>query len=161
MIQGATVTQEQSAACGTQAAVLSNENQAVAVKVFQSKEPPHFMLLWDLLVVNSSTHQSSQPVALWHVRGSNAQNTHGVEVTPVPGSLNSGDAFVLRKENELFIWRGTGCTGAELAQAQRLVARIGTEGEAVHEIEEGEETPETDMVRFPFSHESVWLVYCE
>ena len=63
------------------------------------------------------------------------------------GSLNSGDAFVLRTESKFILWRGTGCTGSELDQAQRLVARLNTDGAVVHEIEEGEETPETQEVQ--------------
>ena len=84
MLQGSHSSAEQRAHSALQASIKcqeqaagSREQAAVQVRVMQNKEPDHFVQLWQPLIVHSA---SSSDVALYHVRGSAATNTHAVQV---------------------------------------------------------------------------------
>jgi hypothetical protein len=79
----------------------------VQVRVTQGKEPAHFRQLFKGRMIvfrggnasgfaNASGQVHEQgDVALFHIKGTTAQNTAAVEVEPSAASLNSEDCFVV------------------------------------------------------------------
>ena len=54
-------------------------------------------------------------VSLYHVKGTDAIDTHAVQVAERAASLNSGDCFVLLTPKMMLEWRGAGANEAEVA----------------------------------------------
>jgi len=126
--------------------------QAVQVRVVMNKEPNHFLALFKgKMVVHSGgkagafknrqeadTAQASE-TALYHIRGTNAHNTHAVQVPAEAASLNSGDCFVLGAPGQIFAWLGKGSSDDEKKVAQN-VAGVLASGREVVSLPEGSET---------------------
>ena len=100
------------------------------MRVVQGKEPEHFCALFKgKLIVHdggraSGFNNSEQKdeidddgISLFHVRGTNATNTHAVQVKEVAASLNSGDCFVLVTPSTVYSWNGSGSNDSERAVA--------------------------------------------
>jgi len=81
---------------------------------------------------------------LYHIRGTNANNSHAVETAPQARNLNTNDAFVLMNDEKVFVWDGKGSNEHERAASQAIAAASnhadcfeveeGNEGEAFWEI---------------------------
>ena len=91
----------------------------VQVRVVQSKEPDHFLLVFKgRMVVHSGGRASGfknrfeedsydvDGTRLFHVRGTNEFDTRAVQVEEVASSLNSNDCFVLETPPATYIWYG-------------------------------------------------------
>ncbi len=127
----------------------------VQVRVTQGKEPAHFRQLFKGRMIvykggNASGYSKAggsvpqDDVALFHVRGTNALNTFGLQVNAVASSLNSEDSFVLVTPSTATVWLGTGCNNDEAAVAQNIAGILankykGVSGRAVQVIREGSE----------------------
>lgn len=111
------------------------------VRVVQGSEPPAFCRAFaEGVVVHSgaAAGMGAAPAAgvrLYHVKGSSSDDTRAFEVTPVAGSLNSGDAFVLvtiggggaggaGAPPHALVWMGAGANDSERDAARRLGARL-------------------------------------
>lgn len=91
----------------------------VQVRVVQSKEPDHFLLIFKgRMVVHSGGRASGfknrydqdsydvDGTRLFHVRGTNELDTRAVQVEEKASSLNSNDCFVLETPQATYIWYG-------------------------------------------------------
>jgi len=93
----------------------------------------------------SSTNKTAEiedmpKVALFHIKGTNSLNTRATQVDMKTDSLNSGDSFVLRNLNTLYVWYGRLCNQTERNFALSFIEQLkGSEKINVIEIEEGNE----------------------
>lgn len=108
-------------------------DRPVQVRVVQGKEPSHFRAMFGgLMVVRAGGKASGfknrqdedsydvDGTELYHVKGSNAQNTYGVAVPETASSLNSGDCFVLLTPGKTTVWQGSGSNDAEKEVAAKI-----------------------------------------
>jgi advillin len=84
---------------------------------------------------------------LFHVRGTNALNTVGVQVPEVSSNLNSADCFVLVTPQTVHVWKGSGATDDEQTVALNIGnilagSFLGVGGRAVVTVNEGGESDE-------------------
>eukprot|EP00752_Nemacystus_decipiens_P014256 g12677.t1 len=106
---------------------------AVQVRVVMGKEPKHMRNLFKgHLVIHSGGVASgfknstegdtydTDGVCLFHVKGTQPDNTYGVQVPEVASSLNSGDAFVLLTPTDIYLWVGNGCSPEETKAADEI-----------------------------------------
>ncbi|KAG5175370.1 villin [Tribonema minus] len=138
----------------------------VQVRVTQGKEPKHFRMLFKgamvvhaggvasgfasasgrLDVSAAALEGAERDVACFHVKGSNALNTYGVQVPAKASSLNSGDCFLVITPTTVYMWIGTKCSSLEMETATKigesLLTYKGASGRDFVAIQEGEETPE-------------------
>ena len=96
-------------------------------------------------------------VSLYHVRGTDEENTRAVQVEEKAASLNAGDCFVLLTPGTMYVWKGGGANETELATAQTvatsLAGRRGTENVAEGEEPEGFWTPLGGKAEYPTAKE--------
>jgi hypothetical protein len=128
----------------------------VQVRVVQGKEPSHFCALFKGKLIThdggkasgfSTSKQKDEAdddgISLFHIRGTNTNNTRAAQVPEVCGSLNSGDCFVLSTESTVYCWSGKGASETERATAkttgEALMAWNTTESRELVEVAEGEE----------------------
>lgn len=156
--QGRESTQDEVGASAILAKEMDDKlnDAAVQVRVVQGKEPKHMRSLFHgKLVVHSgggasgfknSTERDSYDtdgVCLFHVKGTQPDNTYGVQVPETASSLNSGDSFVLLTPSDVFTWVGRGCSAEEASVAEgiaeTLVGHAGIPGRSLSTIAEGEE----------------------
>lgn len=123
----------------------------------QGKEPAHFRQLFKgRLIIHAGGHASgfrnvgdvdtydTDGVALFHIRGTNALNTYGVQVAERASSLNSEDSFVLITPKKAFIWRGSVANTDELTVAANIAGILAPDynnsgGREIVSVSEGEE----------------------
>ncbi|KAF5802234.1 putative villin headpiece, villin/Gelsolin, ADF-H/Gelsolin-like domain superfamily [Helianthus annuus] len=105
----------------------SLKGRPVQGRVYQGKEPPQFVAIFQPMVVlkgglssgyknyvadkglNDETY-SSDGVALIQISGTSVHNNKAVQVEPVATSLNSYDCFLLQSGSSLFTWHGNQST---------------------------------------------------
>jgi hypothetical protein len=122
----------------------------VQVRVVQGKEPKHFLSLFQgKMIVHEGGVASgfknqkavdtfdTDGISLFHIKGTNAHNTRGVQVAEVAASLNSGDCFVLLTPETVFEWYGEGANADEKS-ACKSIAQVIRAG-ATTEVAEGSE----------------------
>ena len=117
----------------------------------QGKEPAHFRQLFrGAMIVHTGGHASgwrntndqdsydTDGVALFHVRGSNSQNTAAIQVPEKASSLNSEDSFILVNPTHAYVWRGSGSNetevGVALHIANTLASSFNGTGDRVVEV---------------------------
>ncbi|KAJ8437041.1 hypothetical protein Cgig2_025888 [Carnegiea gigantea] len=115
----------------------SLKGRPVLGRIFQGKEPPQFIALFQPMVVLkgglSSTYKkfmeekgladetySADGVALVQISGTSSHNSKGMQVDVVAGSLNSYDCFVLHSGSSIFVWHG----GQSTHEQQQLAAKV-------------------------------------
>jgi hypothetical protein len=123
----------------------------VQIRVVQGKEPTHFRALFKgAMVVYSGGHtrgagmSEQEEVGLFHIRGTNAMNTMGVQVAANAGSLNGQDTFCLVTPSVVYVWHGQTANVHEITAATVIGNRLagtyrGTGGRAVVSVAEGHE----------------------
>ncbi len=127
----------------------------VQVRVTQGKEPAHFRQLFQgSMVVYAGGHASGftgvsvdstqADVALFHVKGSSALNTFGLEVEAKAASLNAQDCFCLVTLDLVYVWHGAGANEHEITTAHSIANVLaskyqGKGGRAVVSVREGAE----------------------
>lgn len=94
---------------------------------------------------NDSDSQDVDGTALFHVRGTTASNTVGVQVPEVASNLNSADCFVLVTPSNAFVWKGNGATDVEQIVALNIGnilagSFLGRGGRTVEAVNEGGES---------------------
>lgn len=105
----------------------SLKGRPVQGRVYQGKEPPQFIAIFQPMVVlkgglssgyknyiadkglNDETY-SSDGVALIQISGTSVHNNKAVQVEAVATSLNSYDCFLLQSGSSLFTWHGNQST---------------------------------------------------
>ncbi|CAM9327892.1 unnamed protein product, partial [Choristocarpus tenellus] len=132
---------------------------ATQVRVAQGKEPKHMRSLFGgRLVVhmggeasgfNNSEEKNSYDVdgvSLYHVKGTQPDNTYGMQVQEMASNLNSGDCFVLMTPAMGYVWVGRHCSSEESTVAESIAEMLTShhpvEGRTVSTVREGEESEE-------------------
>lgn len=113
------------------------QDRPVQVRVVQGKEPAHFRAMFNgMMVVRSGGKASGfknredtdsydvDGTELYHIKGSNANNTYGVAVAESAASLNSGDCFVLLTPGKTTVWQGSGSNDAEKDTAGKIAEML-------------------------------------
>ncbi|KAL0359536.1 UNVERIFIED_CONTAM: Villin-3 [Sesamum angustifolium] len=115
----------------------SLKGRAVQGRIFQGKEPPQFIAIFQPMVVlkgglssgyknyiadkglNDETY-TADGVALIGISGTSRHNNKAVQVEAVATSLNSNDCFLLQSGSSVFSWHGNQGT----FEQQQLVAKV-------------------------------------
>jgi len=63
-------------------------------------------------------------VALYHVHGSDDENTHGIYTKEAATSLTSRDCFVLVNGRKVFLWQGNGSNDSEKKAAAKIADKL-------------------------------------
>ncbi|XP_072997234.1 villin-2-like [Typha latifolia] len=134
----------------------SLKGRPVQGRIYQGKEPPQFIALFQPMVVlkggmssgykkliadenlNDETY-TSDGIALIQISGSLIHDNKVVQVDPVATSLSSADCFVLQSGNSLFTWHGNSST-FEQQQWAAKVAEFLKPGVVLKHAKEGTES---------------------
>ncbi|KAL1225577.1 Villin-3 [Cardamine amara subsp. amara] len=115
----------------------SLKGRPVQARIFEGKEPPQFVALFQHMVVlkgglssgykNSMTEKSSsdetytpESIALIQVSGTGVHNNKALQVEAVATSLNTYDCFLLQSGTSMFLWHGNQSTHEQ----QELAAKV-------------------------------------
>lgn len=132
------------------------KGKPVQGRIFQGKEPPQFVALFQPLVVLkggvsagykkfiadkdlADETYSADNVALIKVSGTSVHNNKAVQVDAVATSLDSSHSFVLQSASSLFTWHGNQCA-FELQQSAAKVAEFLKPGVTLKHAKEGTES---------------------
>ncbi|KAM3338414.1 villin-2 isoform X1 [Capsicum galapagoense] len=134
----------------------SLKGRPVLGRVFQGKEPPQFVAIFQPMLVlkgglssgyknyiadkglNDETY-SADSVALIRLSGTSVHNNKAVQVDAVPSSLNSNECFLLQSGSSLFSWHGNQ-SSYEQQQLAAKVAEFLKPGVTVKHTKEGTES---------------------
>ncbi|MCD7461366.1 hypothetical protein HAX54_045962, partial [Datura stramonium] len=134
----------------------SLKGRPVLGRVFQGKEPPQFVAIFQPMLVlkgglssgyknyiadkglNDETY-TADSVALIRLSGTSVHNNKAVQVDAVPGSLNSNECFLLQSGSSLFSWHGNQ-SSFEQQQLAAKVAEFLKPGVTVKHTKEGTES---------------------
>ena len=127
---------------------------ATQVRVVMYKEPTHFIKIFHgKMVIHSGGKASAfknradadsydaDGISLFHVRGTNDEDTRAVQVEEKAEELNSGDCFVLLTPPKMFVWFGSASNGEEQGYAKKIADLLKASREVV-EVPEGSEPDE-------------------
>ncbi|GAA0156528.1 non-motor actin binding protein [Lithospermum erythrorhizon] len=127
----------------TTAAQLANttcnslKNRPVLGRIFQGKEPPQFVAIFEPMILlkggmssgyksyiadkglNDETY-TSDSIALIQISGTSVHKSKAIQVDAVASSLNSYDCFLLQSGSSMFSWHGNLGT----FEQQQLVAKV-------------------------------------
>ncbi|XAR69466.1 hypothetical protein NMG60_11001055 [Bertholletia excelsa] len=134
----------------------SLKGRPVLGRIFQGKEPPQFIAIFQPMVVlkggMSSGYKnyvadkglSDEPynadsVALIQICGTSVHNNKAVQVDPVATSLNSNECFLLQSGSSMFLWHGNQ-SSLEQQQVAAKIAEFLKPGIAVRHAKEGTES---------------------
>uniref|UniRef100_A0A2K5HWW3 HP domain-containing protein n=1 Tax=Colobus angolensis palliatus TaxID=336983 RepID=A0A2K5HWW3_COLAP len=114
--------------------------------VTMGSEPPHFLAIFQGQLVifqeragHHGKGQSASTTRLFHVQGTDSQNTKTMEVPARASSLNSNDIFLLVTAGVCYLWFGKGCNGDQREMARVVVTVISKKNEET--VLEGQEPP--------------------
>ncbi|KAI3446482.1 hypothetical protein Pfo_003147 [Paulownia fortunei] len=125
-------------------------------RIFQGKEPPQFVAIFQPMVVlkggmssayknyiadkglNDETY-TADGVALICISGTSPHNNKAIQVESVATSLNSNDCFLLQSGTSIFSWHGNQST-FEQQQLAAKVAEFLKPGSSVKQTKEGTES---------------------
>ncbi|XP_074566292.1 villin-2-like [Curcuma longa] len=134
----------------------SLKGRPVQGRIFQGKEPPQFIALFQPMIVLkggissgykkfiaeknlSDETYTADGIALIQVSGISVHNSKAIQVDAVATSLNSTDCFILQSGNSLFIWNGSSSTFEQQQWAARI-AEFLKPGVAIKHVKEGTES---------------------
>uniref|UniRef100_A0A7N0V1Y7 HP domain-containing protein n=1 Tax=Kalanchoe fedtschenkoi TaxID=63787 RepID=A0A7N0V1Y7_KALFE len=134
----------------------SLKGRPVQGRIFQGKEPPQFIAIFQPMVIlkgGLSTgykkyiaekglddqSYSSDSVALIRISGASVHNNKATQVDAVATSLNSNECFILQSGSSIFIWHGNQ-SSYEQQQLAAKVADFLKPGVAVKHAKEGTES---------------------
>ncbi|XP_057982087.1 villin-2 [Malania oleifera] len=134
----------------------SLKGRPVQGRIFQGKEPPQFIAIFQPMILlkgglssgykkllsdkglNDESY-SADGVALIQISGTSVHNNKAVQVDAVASSLNSNDCFLLQSGSSIFTWHGNQCT-FEQQQLAAKVAEFLKPGVALKHAKEGTES---------------------
>ncbi|GMI79643.1 villin 2 [Hibiscus trionum] len=134
----------------------SLKGRPVQVRVFEGKEPPQFIALFQPMVVlkggQSTGYKKSiadkgltdetytaDSFALFRISGADMHNNKVLQVDAATTPLNSTECFLLQSENTIFLWQGNQSTN-EQKQLATKIASILKPGVSVKNSREGKES---------------------
>ncbi|XP_057783919.1 villin-3 [Salvia miltiorrhiza] len=130
--------------------------------IYQGKEPPQFVAIFQPMVVlkggmssgyknyiadkglNDETY-TSDGVALIRISGTSPHNNKAVQVEAAAASLNSNECFLLQSGSSTFSWQGNQCT----FEQQQLAAKIAEFLKPASTIKHTKEGTESSSFWFP------------
>ncbi|XP_069067156.1 villin-like protein [Pleurodeles waltl] len=122
-------------------------DEPVQIRVTMGKEPRHFQAIFKgkMIIYEGGTSRTEKkepepPIRLFQVKGTEEFNTKATEVPARASSLNSNDVFVLKTEQECYLWCGKGCSGDEREMAKTVANVISKRDK--HTILESQEPAE-------------------
>ena len=151
--QGRQSSADEKGASAILAVKMDNElgGGATQIRVPMYREPGHFVRIFKgKMVVHSGGKGSgfknrqekdeadADGVSLFHVRGTNADDTRAVQVDERADQLNSGDCFVLLTPGTMYIWKGSGSNETEQGYAKSIAKVLGG-SRLIEEVAEGSE----------------------
>ncbi|KAI4300793.1 hypothetical protein L6164_034128 [Bauhinia variegata] len=115
----------------------SLKGRPVQGRIFEGKEPPQFVALFQPMVVLKGGLSSgykkfisekgladetytAESIALIRISGTSAHNNKAVQVDAVATSLNSTECFILQSGSSIFTWHGNQCS----FEQQQLAAKV-------------------------------------
>ncbi|KAG4996719.1 hypothetical protein JHK85_028158 [Glycine max] len=115
----------------------SLKGRPVQGRIFEGKEPPQFVAIFQPMVVLKGGFSSgykkliadkgvsdetytAESIALIRISGTSIYNNKSVQVDAVPSSLNSTECFVLQSGSTIFTWHGNQCS----FEQQQLAAKV-------------------------------------
>ncbi|XP_062168173.1 villin-3 isoform X2 [Alnus glutinosa] len=134
----------------------SLKGRPVQGRIFQGKEPPQFVALFQPMLVLKGGLSSgykkfiadkgladetytADSVALIQISGTSVHNNKAMQVDAVATSLNSMECFILQSGSSIFTWHGNQCT-FEQQQLAAKVAEFLKPGVALKHAKEGTES---------------------
>ncbi|GMR59128.1 hypothetical protein PMAYCL1PPCAC_29323, partial [Pristionchus mayeri] len=130
------------------------KGKATQVRVVQSKEPAHFLSIFDGLVITltggaasgfkgryAHWRKESDTYDLDGTRLFQIRNQSAAQVEESASSLNSNDVFILETPTQNYMWLGQGSNTREKATAAACSTRLRLKT-PLHLIHEGKETPD-------------------
>ncbi|KAK8633179.1 hypothetical protein V6N13_014027 [Hibiscus sabdariffa] len=134
----------------------SLKGRPVQGRVFEGKEPPQFIALFQPMVVLkgglSTGYKKSiadkgltdetytaDSFALFRISGADMHNNKVVQVDAVTTLLNSTECFLLQSENAIFLWQGNQSTNEQKQLASKIAAFL-KPGVPVKNSREGKES---------------------
>ncbi|XP_050230599.1 villin-3 [Mercurialis annua] len=134
----------------------SLKGRPVLGHIFQGKEPPQFIALFQPMVVLKGGVSSgykkfieekgltdetytTECVALFRISGTLVHNNKAVQVDPVATSLNSTECFLLQSGSSIFTWHGNQST-FEQQQLSAKIAEFLKPGTTLKHAKEGTES---------------------
>ncbi|XP_066392021.1 villin-2-like isoform X2 [Miscanthus floridulus] len=134
----------------------SLKGRPVLGRIYQGKEPPQFVALFQPMVIlkggTSSGYKKfveekglkdetycADGVALIRISGTAVHNNKTLQVDAVPTSLSSTDCFVLQTKNSMFLWNGNSSSFEQQQWAAKVAEFLKT-GVAVKHCKEGTES---------------------
>ncbi|KAH8485580.1 hypothetical protein H0E87_027130 [Populus deltoides] len=134
----------------------SLKGRPVQGRIFQGKEPPQFIALFQPIVILkgglSSGYKKSiaekglpdesytaDSIALFRISGTSVHNDKAVQVDAVATSLNSAECFLLQSGSSIFTWHGNQST-FEQQQLAAKIAEFLKPGVALKHAKEGTES---------------------
>jgi len=137
--QGAQSSQDEKGASALIVTRMDDEmgGAATQCRVVMGKEPNHFTRLFKgSMVVHSGGKASgfanrqdgdsydTDGISLFHVRGSEPDDTRAVQVAETASSLNAGDCFVLLTPGTMYMWQGSGANLSEVDIATKVAETL-------------------------------------
>lgn len=137
--QGSQSSQDEKGASAIIATRMDDEmgGSATQVRVVMGKEPSHFVRLFHgTMVIHSGGKASgfanrtegdsfdTDGISLFHVRGTEKDDTRAVQVEEKASSLNSGDCFVLLTPETIYMWQGSGANTSEVDTATQVAETL-------------------------------------
>lgn len=118
--------------------VSSLQENAVEVRIFEGKEPHHFLSLFDKLFIIKGDEKDIG-VRLFEVRQSGPQNWQATQIASVATSLNSSGCYFLQMEDSFFTWYGKFSTLEEQEATENMVHCLQPDASTAT-LKEGSET---------------------
>ncbi|XP_042910486.1 gelsolin, cytoplasmic isoform X2 [Parasteatoda tepidariorum] len=151
---GQSSTQDERATAAIMTVRMSNDMNAVQIRVVHGQEPEHFLRIFKgQMVIMSGGHASGfknihdfdsydvDGTRLFQVRGTNHYNTRAEQIPESSCSLNSNDVFILETPTLTYLWIGQDSFDEEQAMG-RSIMKIVSPDRNFTEIKEGEEPEE-------------------
>ncbi|KTG31835.1 hypothetical protein cypCar_00035546 [Cyprinus carpio] len=85
----------------------------------------YILYMWKGGTSRKSAPEPEPPVRLFQICGSHPTNSKAIEVPALVASLNSNDVFLLKSQNDVYLWYGKGSSGDERAMAKEVASFIG------------------------------------
>ncbi|KAJ1297074.1 hypothetical protein BS78_01G350200 [Paspalum vaginatum] len=134
----------------------SLKGRPVLGRIYQGKEPPQFVALFQPMVILKGGISSgykklveekgladetycADGIALIRISGTSVHNNKTLQVDAVPTSLSSTDCFLLQSKNFMFIWIGNSSSFEQQQWAAKVAEFLKT-GIAVKHCKEGTES---------------------
>lgn len=113
------------------------------IRIDQGREPETFLRIFKgrIIIKMNDDHLTYRDNIMYHIRGTNTDNTKAVEVEFSSKSLNSFDVFLIKTKDHVYIWVGKISIEAEFHATIDLASYV-SPNSPVKIVPEGEESLE-------------------